>query len=218
MTVYSLVILFVALVGLGGAASSGGRELRQQLRAGGALKFTLRDSRQLDQHRDRNGFQLHELYSMGLDELQRGGAPISPSQSPARPTASPPTATTRNLVDGSSMSPLFKLAGASQAGGRQRNSSGPFECPTGLLTFELATGFIYKPSGADETLSMMPTLQLTDCLEYCLQNASCLAINFEMGLCVLLANSAKQNQQNLFASQFPVFTIYAEKKCLLTGE
>lgn len=91
-------------------------------------------------------------------------------------------------------------------------------CPSGLLTFELSTGFIYKPSSA-ETLDMKPsTLQLTDCLDYCLHNASCLAINFEMGLCVLLSTSAKQNPYNLYSSQFPVFTIYAEKKCLLSGE
>lgn len=91
-------------------------------------------------------------------------------------------------------------------------------CSNGLLTFELSTGFIYKPS-APETLAMMPgTLQLTDCLDYCLHNNSCLAINFEMGLCVLLSSSAKQNMNNLYSSQFPVFTIYAEKKCLLEGK
>lgn len=91
-------------------------------------------------------------------------------------------------------------------------------CLNGLLTFELSTGFIYKPSSA-ETLAMMPsTLQLTDCLDNCLHNTSCLAINFEMGLCVLLSSSAKQNPTNLYSSQFPVFTIYAEKKCLLSGK
>lgn len=91
-------------------------------------------------------------------------------------------------------------------------------CQNGLLTFELSTGFIYKPSTV-ETLAMLPsTLQLTDCLNYCLNNASCLAINFEVGLCVLLSSSAKQKPQNLFSSQFPVFTIYAEKKCLLAGK
>lgn len=91
-------------------------------------------------------------------------------------------------------------------------------CSSGLLTFELSTGYIYKPSSA-ETLAMMPsTLQLTDCLDYCLQNSSCLAINFEMGLCVLLSSSAKKNPTNLYSSQFPVFTIYAEKKCLLPGK
>lgn len=91
-------------------------------------------------------------------------------------------------------------------------------CPNGLLTFELATGYIYRPSSALETLTMMPsTLQLTDCLDYCLHNSSCLAINFEVGLCVLLTTSARHNPQNLYSSQFPVFTIYAEKKCLYSS-
>lgn len=91
-------------------------------------------------------------------------------------------------------------------------------CPNGLLTFELSTGFIYKPASPAETLAMVPsTLQLTDCLDSCLQNHSCLAINFEMGLCVLLSSSAQQNPTSLYSSQFPVFTIYAEKKCLLSS-
>lgn len=101
-----------------------------------------------------------------------------------------------------------------QSNGQQQLMS----CANGLLTFELSTGFIYKPTSA-ETLAMMPsTLQLTDCLDFCLHNSSCLAINFEMGLCVLLSSSAKQNPANLYSSQFPVFTIYAEKKCLLSGK
>lgn len=100
----------------------------------------------------------------------------------------------------------------------QSDTADKLSCDNGLLTFELSTGFIYKPSSA-ETLAMMPsTLQLTDCLDYCLHNSSCLAINFEMGLCVLLSSSAKQNPVNLYSSQFPVFTIYAEKKCLLSGK
>lgn len=58
------------------------------------------------------------------------------------------------------------------------------------------------------------TLQLTDCLNLCRQNSSCLAINFETGLCVLLQESADKNPQALQKSQFPVFTIYAHKICL----
>lgn len=101
---------------------------------------------------------------------------------------------------------------------QQVKASESMVCSEGLLTFELSTGYIYKPASS-ETLAMMPsTLQLTDCLDYCLQNDTCLAINFEMGLCVLLSSSAKQNPSNLYSSQFPVFTIYAEKKCLLAGK
>lgn len=64
-------------------------------------------------------------------------------------------------------------------------------------------------------MQMQPgTLQLTDCLNLCRQNASCLSINFETGLCVLLQESADKSPQALQKSQFPVFTIYAHKICL----
>lgn len=100
----------------------------------------------------------------------------------------------------------------------KQSSDQTSSCINGLATFEISTGFIYKPA-TTETLATLPsTLQLTDCLGFCLQNSSCLAINFEMGLCVLLSSSAKHNSTNLYSSQFPVFTIYAEKLCLLTGE
>jgi len=147
-------------------------------------------------------------------------------------TAAPPTlqraptgsATAAQAASSSSSNPNLNpnpsSPTATQVDGSQNESArSPLECTNGLLTFELLTGYIYKPSSALETLSMMPsTLQLTDCLDYCLKNSSCLATNFEMGLCVLLASSARQNQNNLYTSQFPVFTIYAEKKCLLKGE
>lgn len=148
-----------------------------------------------------NGFQ---LYSTPFDQIN---PPLSVNQSSAVSSTSQQigtTATTESAINNNNNNNI-------------NNSSAPI-CSNGLLTFELSTGFIYKPSSA-ETLAMMPsTLQLTDCLDYCLQNASCLAINFEMGLCVLLSSSAKQNPTNLYSSQFPVFTIYAEKKCLLAGK
>jgi hypothetical protein len=170
-----------------------------------------RGPRQLDDGQDDNGFQLHDLYSMHLDQQQQqdhrnnGQATMNGSINPSRGGAGPQPAANGTNAPHHQQGP--------------RNASSPLECPNGLLTFELSTGFIYKPATADDTLSMMPsTLQLTDCLDYCLHNSSCLAINFEMGLCVLLAASAKQNQHNLYLSQFPVFTIYAEKKCLLQGK
>lgn len=67
---------------------------------------------------------------------------------------------------------------------------------------------------ADSMIMQPGTLQLTDCLNLCRQNGSCLAINFETGLCVLLQESADKNPQALQKSQFPVFTIYAHKICL----
>lgn len=139
-----------------------------------------------------NGFQLHQSSMSGEISADANGRQLSPS-APANVTLGPTT----------------QVAAAQPK----------LDCPNGLLTFELLTGYIYKPSSGAEVLSSMPsTLQLTDCLDYCLHNSSCLAINFEMGLCVLLAQSARQRPHNLFTSQFPVFTIYAEKKCLLSGE
>lgn len=38
--------------------------------------------------------------------------------------------------------------------------------------------------------------------------------SFETGLCVLLSNSAQHKPQLLKESQFPVFTIYAQKVCI----
>lgn len=126
--------------------------------------------------------------------------------------------TTNEIQNGPPQASVQQQQQQSLSSSNQSDTSENFNCNDGLLTFELSTGFIYKPSSA-ETLAMMPsTLQLTDCLDYCLRNSSCLAINFEMGLCVLLSSSAKQNPVNLYSSQFPVFTIYAEKKCLLSGK
>ncbi|KPM06312.1 Zona pellucida-like and PAN domain containing protein [Sarcoptes scabiei] len=62
---------------------------------------------------------------------------------------------------------------------------------------------------------MIPgVLHLAECLDHCRQNQTCSSLNFETGLCVLLSSSARQLPQALTPSQFPVFTIYAEKICL----
>lgn len=89
------------------------------------------------------------------------------------------------------------------------------ECLTsgGFISFELITGYVLS-APADSMVMQPGTLQLTDCLNVCRQNSSCLAINFETGLCVLLQESADKNPQALQKSQFPVFTIYAHKICL----
>nr|XP_027196498.1 uncharacterized protein LOC113790984 [Dermatophagoides pteronyssinus] len=64
-------------------------------------------------------------------------------------------------------------------------------------------------------MSMIPgVLHLADCLDYCRQNQTCNSLNFETGLCVLLSSSAIQLPDALTPSQFPVFTIYAQKICL----
>ncbi|XP_054931175.2 uncharacterized protein [Dermacentor andersoni] len=86
-------------------------------------------------------------------------------------------------------------------------------CPNGRLTFELVTGYVY--SAPSDTIELKPgTLQLTDCLEHCRRNASCQSVNFETGLCVLFTSSATERPASLAVSQFPVFTLYAQKICL----
>ncbi|XP_055949587.1 uncharacterized protein LOC129983909 [Argiope bruennichi] len=87
-------------------------------------------------------------------------------------------------------------------------------CSSGFITFELITGYVYTSPG--DTMELAPgTLKLTDCLSLCNANATCQAINFETGLCVLFSSSANQRPNALTPSQFPVFTIYAHKVCLL---
>ncbi len=52
----------------------------------------------------------------------------------------------------------------------------------------------------------------------CLNLVSCLAINYETGLCVAFNSSASQHPDSLVVSEFPVFTMYAEKICLPTTD
>ncbi len=62
---------------------------------------------------------------------------------------------------------------------------------------------------------MLPgMLHLIECMERCLSNSTCKSVNFETGLCVLLSSSASERPEALTLSQFPVFTIYAQKICL----
>lgn len=81
-------------------------------------------------------------------------------------------------------------------------------------TFELVTGYVLTaPDQIIDTLA--DTLQLADCIEMCRLNDTCQALNFETGLCVLFSTSAKDSPDALTVSQFPVYTIYAQKVCLV---
>ena len=83
----------------------------------------------------------------------------------------------------------------------------------GVVTFELITGYVF--TAPSETVTMLPgILHLTECLDWCLTNDTCRSVNFETGLCVLLSSSAIERPEALTPSQFPVFTIYAQKICL----
>lgn len=83
----------------------------------------------------------------------------------------------------------------------------------GDVSFELITGFVY--SSADDIIdSQVGTLLLADCMEFCKKSPLCQALNFETGLCVLFKTAAGENSAALAVSQFPVFTLYAQKICV----
>ncbi|XP_017060310.1 uncharacterized protein LOC108100781 [Drosophila ficusphila] len=86
------------------------------------------------------------------------------------------------------------------------------DCEPDMIGFELITGFVLSaPSKQLETLP--GTLMLTDCLEACQANESCNAVNYETGLCVMFRSTADQLPGSLSRSQYPVFTVYAQKSC-----
>lgn len=49
-------------------------------------------------------------------------------------------------------------------------------------------------SSSENMLDAVPLLMLTDCLETCRNNATCLSVNYETGLCVLFSASADKLQ------------------------
>ncbi|KAI8045531.1 uncharacterized protein LOC128266367 [Drosophila gunungcola] len=86
------------------------------------------------------------------------------------------------------------------------------DCEPDMIGFELITGYVLSaPSKQLETLP--GTLMLTDCLEACQANESCSAVNYETGLCVMFRSTADQLPGSLSRSQYPVFTVYAQKSC-----
>lgn len=95
----------------------------------------------------------------------------------------------------------------------EEGAAAAFDCATQDTTFELMTGFVF--TSPDEILETRPdTLQLGDCIDACRSSDSCRALNFETGLCVLFRSDALQTPTSLTKSQFPVYTIYAQKVCL----
>ncbi|MPC15555.1 hypothetical protein E2C01_008350 [Portunus trituberculatus] len=62
-------------------------------------------------------------------------------------------------------------------------------CPPEQINFELVTGYVYS-APADMLDSQPGTLKLTDCIDMCRNNRSCMAVNYETGLCVLFSSNA----------------------------
>ncbi|XP_016951794.1 uncharacterized protein LOC108025726 [Drosophila biarmipes] len=121
-------------------------------------------------------------------------APASPAVSPAAETK----------ADDLGPAPMASPSGSS--------SSVDEDCEPDMIGFELITGYVLSaPSKQLETLP--GTLMLTDCLEACQANESCSAVNYETGLCVMFRSTADQLPGSLSRSQYPVFTVYAQKSC-----
>ncbi|XP_077284987.1 ZP and PAN domain-containing protein neyo [Arctopsyche grandis] len=114
------------------------------------------------------------------------GQPVAPSSGPSAPSALSAPSAPANSID---------------------------ECDPEMIGFELVTGYVF--SAPAHILDDIPgTLMLTDCLEICQSNDTCHSVNYETGLCVLFSSNADDQPGALTKSQFPVFTIYAQKSCL----
>ncbi|XP_017073381.1 LOW QUALITY PROTEIN: uncharacterized protein LOC108109396 [Drosophila eugracilis] len=129
----------------------------------------------------------------GSADSSGASAPVSPAISPAAETK----------ADDLGPTPMATPSGS---------SSVDEDCEPDMIGFELITGYVLSaPSKQLETLP--GTLMLTDCLEACQANESCSAVNYETGLCVMFRSTADQLPGSLSRSQYPVFTVYAQKSC-----
>jgi len=111
---------------------------------------------------------------------------------------------------------MTSLMTSSQAQTQPPTDPPPADCPPERVSFEMVTGFVYS-SPAHMLDSLPGTLRVTDCLDTCRANLTCRAVNYETGLCVLFSSSAEENPDSLTPSDFPVFTLYAQRTCLPEG-
>ena len=66
-----------------------------------------------------------------------------------------------------------------------------FNCPLRDEAFELITGYVF--TSPDTILDTRPgVLKLEDCITVCKANSTCVAVNYETGLCVLFSTSAEE--------------------------
>ncbi|XP_071452023.1 uncharacterized protein [Hetaerina americana] len=103
-----------------------------------------------------------------------------------------------------------------------------FDCDPDMMGFELVTGSMFRGGGDGEGLGpggrglargrqmavLVEMLVLGECIEACAANASCRSLNYETGLCVLFDTDADEHPDSLMQSDYPVFTVYAQKMCL----
>ncbi|XP_058129267.1 uncharacterized protein LOC131289165 [Anopheles ziemanni] len=138
---------------------------------------------------------------------------------PAAAVAAPATASAAAATSSAATSAETESSANVSGSGSAENSSQMIdeysdeECDPDFIAFELVTGYVF--SAPNKLLDSMPgTLMLTDCLEACQNNDSCASVNYETGLCVLFSSNSDKLPGALTKSQFPVFTIYAQKSCL----
>ena len=71
-----------------------------------------------------------------------------------------------------------------------------FKCD-GDVEFELITGFVY--SSADDIIeSNIGALHVSECIAQCRKKPSCMALNFETGLCVLFKTATGDDSGKIF--------------------
>ncbi|XP_046397609.1 uncharacterized protein LOC124164362 [Ischnura elegans] len=110
----------------------------------------------------------------------------------------------------------------------EMEEGGGFDCDPDMMGFELVTGSMFRGGGEGEGLGpggrglargrqmavLVEMLVLGECIEACAANSSCRSLNYETGLCVLFDTDADEHPDSLMQSDYPVFTVYAQKMCL----
>ncbi|XP_053689043.1 uncharacterized protein LOC128738156 [Sabethes cyaneus] len=156
----------------------------------------------------------------GSDGVVDRAEPPAATAAATNPVASPvaaapvatqnsPTAATSTETDNANSSG----SGSAENSSQMIDEYSDEDCDPDFVAFELVTGYVF--SAPNKLLDSIPgTLMLTDCLEACQNNDSCASVNYETGLCVLFSSNSDKLPGALTKSQFPVFTIYAQKSCL----
>ncbi|EDW16482.1 uncharacterized protein LOC6574997 [Drosophila mojavensis] len=136
------------------------------------------------------------------------------SEQIAEAVPAPLTSSTNSAISNSELpKPLLPQTDAQPEPKTDKAPETEEECDPDMIGFEIITGYVL--SAPSKMLDTLPgTLMLTDCLEACQSNESCSSVNYETGLCVLFKTTADKLPGSLSRSQFPVFTIYAQKSCL----
>ncbi|XP_075219143.1 uncharacterized protein LOC142323427 [Lycorma delicatula] len=81
------------------------------------------------------------------------------------------------------------------------------------INFEMFNGYVMN--SGDVLGSRTGVSSVSDCVSLCLAESSCSAFNYETGICILLASVEPISDSGVLAkSQYPVFSIFAKKRCV----